>query len=84
MSRTITLHLTLLMLLTATAGASDFKDIHDAAARGTVADVRSFIEQGADIQAKDNEGKTPYDVADTEEKKTILNSAGGKPTEPQS
>jgi len=36
-----------------------------------------LISQGADVNAKDNEGKTPLDCADTEEKKEVLRKAMG-------
>lgn len=40
--------------------------------------VKYLIEKGANVNAQDDNGKTPFDVADTDEKKTILREAGGK------
>jgi len=34
--------------------------------------------RGVDVNAKNNQGQTPLDVASTEEKKAILRAAGGK------
>lgn len=64
--------------------ASEWKDIFEAVEKGTAEDVRFFIEQGADVNAKDKNGKTPLDYVEiarknVEEKTAILRDAGGKP-----
>ena len=58
--------------------------LHIAAAKNPDIKVLKFlIKQGADVNARFNDhgrlGKTPQEVADTEEKKTILRAAGAKP-----
>ncbi|MDR0327164.1 MAG: ankyrin repeat domain-containing protein [Planctomycetaceae bacterium] len=52
--------------------------LHEAVLRDpNVESVKFLISQGADVNAKDHDGKTPLDVANTEEKKAILRAAGG-------
>jgi hypothetical protein len=55
-----------------------FTPLHYAAMHNSDIEVlRYFISQGADVNAENNDGLTPLDVADTEEKKSILSEAGG-------
>jgi ankyrin repeat protein len=55
-----------------------YKDIFDAAANGSVDDVRFFLERGVDINVKIGNDKTPFDLASSEEKQIVLREAGGK------
>ena len=63
MTRKITPYFTLLLLpffITAARGEEPFKDIFEAADKGTVADVRFFLEQGVDVRTKnDRQEDTP-------------------------
>jgi ankyrin repeat protein len=53
--------------------------LHYAARYNSNVDVLKYlIEKGADINAKDYNGKTPLDVANTKEKKQILRHAGAE------
>ena len=52
--------------------------LHFAAENNTVEVLEYLIYRGADVNAKDFQGRTPLDIADTEEKKQILLEAGGK------
>jgi len=50
--------------------------LHAAASENPNVEVlKCLIAQGADVYAKDDKGKTPLDVADTDEKKQILREA---------
>ncbi|MDR0609809.1 MAG: ankyrin repeat domain-containing protein [Planctomycetaceae bacterium] len=40
--------------------------------------LQYLISQGIDVNAKDNDGKTPLNLANTDEKKKILRDAGGR------
>jgi len=53
--------------------------LHFAAMRKSGREFLEYlIEKGADVNSIDREGKTPLDYANTEEKKGILQKAGGK------
>ena len=53
--------------------------LHRAAAYYADAEVlRDLIEHDADVNVKDNEGKTPLDIASCPERVVILRDAGGK------
>lgn len=71
------------------ASAGDVPDVsqhHDnaptplmqAALKGDAGAVKKLIEQGADVNAHDSNGKTALDVAKTDEVKELLTKAGGK------
>jgi len=52
--------------------------LHCAARHNHIEVVKYLIEIGANVNAQDEYGKPPLDVASTDEKKTILREAGGK------
>ena len=52
--------------------------LHLASKRGTLEFVRLLIDHGADIDLKDNEGRTAFDVASTEEISKLLSDHGAK------
>ena len=39
--------------------------------------MKYLIARGGDVQAKTNQGNTPFDLSETKEKETILRDAGG-------
>ena len=49
-----------------------------AAGKGRIDAVKALIEAGADVNAKNSEGKTALDVAKSDEVKAILQQALGK------
>ncbi len=71
------------------ASADDVPDINQhhesaptplmqAALKGDVEAVKKLIEQGADVNAEDNDGNRALDLAKTDEVKEVLLKAGGK------
>jgi ankyrin repeat protein len=50
--------------------------LHSAAQIGNVEVIKFLVSNGADVNAKNNCGKTPLDVANRDEKKTVLRELG--------
>ena len=60
-------------------GSGDNTLLHYAAESNPNVEVLKYlIERGTNVNAKDICGRTPLDIADTEEKRNILREAGGK------
>jgi ankyrin repeat protein len=53
--------------------------LHEAARNGKEEIVRILIDGGARKDIRDNEGKTPYELAKTDVLKTLLNPRNPKP-----
>ena len=49
-----------------------------AASQGSADAVKALIEAGADVNAKNSNGKTALDLAETDEVKELLTKAGAK------
>ena len=57
-------------------GIGDNTPLHTAAKWNPhVEVVKYLIERGANVHAENKDGKTPLDVADTDEKKSVLQDA---------
>jgi ankyrin repeat protein len=52
--------------------------LYFAAKNNSVEVVQYLISKGADVNVETNSGESPLDVADTEEKKSVLREAGGR------
>ena len=61
-------------------GGDGWTPLHRAAIRNRNVEVLRYLVSvpNVDVNAQDKAGKTPLDVANTEEKRAILRAAGGK------
>ena len=59
----------LLVLISSIQGHA--RELHDAAMNGDIVKARQLIEKGADVNAKDNYGKTALDMAEASHKPDI-------------
>lgn len=69
------------LALAASPSALAESGLHKAARAGNLAEVRKLLDAGADVNAKDREGKTPLDYHAERENPSwpqVLKDAGGK------
>ena len=52
--------------------------LHKACEKGNIEAVKQHLADGADVNAKDDDGTTPLDMADDDETADLLRKHGGK------